>query len=512
MELSLTREKLNYAENVLSDTRTAEEAMEIIVPDALPDILRLIGADAEVFVRSKDTSAGRVTVSGTAAVTVVYVPDGDAGLRRVNLELPYSISAEDPRVTAASRVTARVNLRGADASVLNPRKIAVRAAVTAELRCYNDAELDVPVGLEPNANADIELLPGEAELSLATDVREKAFVVSDEYQVPASNPPVGEILKSNVALIPEDTKVVGSKLIFRGTARVALLYASGDGEAASCAFETEFSQILELENAGADSEFEIIPLLTGAYIEADASPGGDARRVTAELHLAAQCVARSKRRLVYIGDAYCSKYGLETSRLPLVVENSLGERAVSGVLRGTLDAPDISRVISVSARPGTPEHAVENGELALRCPVTVNALYAAGDGSVRATSGSFDLDASIPDANASNRYATRAELTQDIYGVANENGIELRIPVDIRADETERGEYSPISAVSYDEENPLDLSNLPSLVISRAAAGDTLWNLAKRYHSTRELILQANGLEDEDAVADAEMLIIPKKR
>ncbi|MDR1064981.1 MAG: DUF3794 domain-containing protein, partial [Oscillospiraceae bacterium] len=491
MEISMTREKLRFAERVLRETRAAEETAEVIVPDALPDILRIVGADAELTVRSKDTTDGRVLVSGAAAVSVIYIPDGGGGARRVNAELPFTVSAENPRITPECRVTARVEPRSVSASALNPRKLSVRAAVFAEISCYLDTQLEIPAGVSPGNENIAELLYCEDEVNLHVDILEKTFTVNDEYQIPASQPPVGELLKSNVALAPGDARVVGSKLIFKGAAYVSLLYAPPDGsDIVPCAFETEFSQILELENAGADSEFELIPLLTSARIDAGNTPGAETRRVAAEIRVAAQCVARSKRTIRFIRDAYCSKYALEMSVTPLSFENSLGSRAVNAILRGTLPAPDASRVICVSARPGAPASARENDALSLACPVEVEALYIASDGSARRAEGSFELGASVPGVTGS-LWSVRAECSRDVYGAAADNSIELRIPVDIRVDETEKREYNAISALSADEDSPIDLAALPSLVISRVSAGDSLWSLAKRHRSTRELILSA---------------------
>jgi hypothetical protein len=509
----MVRGTLRYAENVLRETRGAEETAEAIVPDALPDILRIVGTDAEIAVRSKDTSEGRVSVSGSILASVIYAPEGGGAPRRVNAELPFTISAESKRITPACRVTARVVPRSVSAAAVNPRKFAVRAAVFAEISCYIDTSLEIPSGIAPDCGGAIEILRGETELCLPTDVLEKTFTVSDEYQIPAALPPVGELLKSSVSLSSEDTRVVGSKLIFKGMARVSLLYAPPDGsDILQSAFETEFSQILELENADAGSAFEIIPQLTSSRVEACGEQGTDGRRVSAELQIAAQCVARSKIKACFIRDAYCPKYALETTVTPLSFENSLGARPASSVLRGSLDAPDAARVVSVAARPGPVSAARENGALTLSCPVEAEALYIASDGSARRAEGSFEVSASLPDANGNSRCSPRAECSRDIYGVAADGTIELRIPVEMFADETEPREFDAISALTVDEASPVDLAGLPSLVIARVSADDTLWSLAKRHRSARELIISANSIERDDALRSGDMLIIPKKR
>ena len=46
------------------------------------------------------------------------------------------------------------------------------------------------------------------------------------------------------------------------------------------------------------------------------------------------------------------------------------------------------------------------------------------------------------------------------------------------------------------------------MTVVRAAAGDTLWALGKKYHSTPELIAAVNSLGD-GAPAEGSVLLIP---
>ena len=97
-----------------------------------------------------------------------------------------------------------------------------------DVACYNDAEMLVAAGMDEDTDAGIELLTDNTEVMTTTNVKEKTFVITDELTMPASNLPIGEILKYKAALAPEDIKVVGSKLILRGTVSVfASVYNAG---------------------------------------------------------------------------------------------------------------------------------------------------------------------------------------------------------------------------------------------------------------------------------------------
>ena len=511
MELSLIRDRFSYAENISSETHTTEEAMEMIVPDAMPDILRIVSSDAMVLIRSKDTSSERVTIGGVAMVSVVYVPDGERGLRRVNLELPFRIAADNSRITPMSNAAVRLLPGSANAIALNPRKISVRVNIAAEISCFENTELEIPTSIAPAEYDCIEALSGEMEVTLPIEVLEKTFTASCEYQIPPSSPPMGEILRTDVSLVPGEVKVVGSKLIFKGTTTITILYCGADsGEVTACSFDTEYSQILELENATADSEFEIIPLLTGAYIENGSMSDTEGRRFAAELHIAAQCVARSKIMLRYISDVYSSKFELEASWASLALYGAPTARSTPTVLRATLEASELSRVVSVSARPGAPVGTLTDGEYKLTTPVEVEALYIANDGAVRTADARFSVDTTLTDVGSENGLRSTAKCSGDVYGVPADGGIEVRVPIEISVQETTKFECTHISDISIDTEVPLDLALLPSLVIVRVSSGDSLWTLAKRHHSTCELIAGANELE-EGAVLPG-VLVIPKKR
>ena len=510
MELSLINERLSYAENVFSETHTTEETMEMIVPDAMPDILRIISADAVVLLRSKDTSTERVTVSGAATVSVIYAPEGETGLRRVRLEIPFQITGGGHRITPLSRATVRLIPGAVNAMALNPRKVSVRINVAADISCYNDTELIIPSSIAAAELQNIEVLPGETEVSLPVEVLEKTFVASYEYQIPQTNPPVGEILKTTVSLTPGEYKVVGSKLIFKGLTTVSVLYSSADGgEVAACSYETEYSQLLELENANTGSEFEIIPLLTGAYIESDTLSDSDGRRLSAELHIVAQCVARCSKRFGFISDAYSSRYELETIQSALSLAGTPVSFCVPAVLRTTLEAPELSRIITVTAKPGLPTGGFTDGKLSLSTPVDVEALYVTNDGAIRSATVGSVVEASA-DIAVGTELKISARCSGEVYGAAADGGIEVRAPIELLVQSAATHECKFISELSIDDETPLDLPDLPSLVIARVSHGDSLWTLAKRHRSTCALIAAANELEEGESLPT--VLVIPKKR
>ena len=60
------------------------------------------------------------------------------------------------------------------------------------------------------------------------------------------------------------------------------------------------------------------------------------------------------------------------------------------------------------------------------------------------------------------------------------------------------------------EEKELEDKEEYSIIVYFVKAGDTLWNIAKKYRSTVENIKQINNIEDEDKLDINQQLFIPR--
>ena len=77
--------------------------------------------------------------------------------------------------------------------------------------------------------------------------------------------------------------------------------------------------------------------------------------------------------------------------------------------------------------------------------------------------------------------------------------MEIEVVVDVK--EIAEGEV---------EEMTLDTENeIPSVRIYIVQAGDTLWQIAKRYNTTMDAIVKANDIKDPNMIMPGQKLIIP---
>lgn len=147
MELELDRTQRSGYEAVLDTTICREETLESIVPDACPDILRICDTEGVVCLRDKVLQDGRVELSGSVRAALLYLPDGEEGIRRMEVELPFSCTLEHPALTPLCRVVALPRVQGADARLINPRKVLVRVDLAFCVQVYAPVEDDICSGV-----------------------------------------------------------------------------------------------------------------------------------------------------------------------------------------------------------------------------------------------------------------------------------------------------------------------------------------------------------------------------
>ena len=500
MEAILNKRSIRCFSKVYESTINREETAESVVPDTQPDIAEILDTDGTILLRSKDVEQGRVGVSGNISTTVLYMPDGGSGVKTLGGVIPFSVYLESPVITEDTRPVAVVRVCAIEARMLNPRKVLIRADEVVTISCFEGGELELRDELEEPA--DIQVLLSSNRFSPVTDVREKTFVINEDYQMPMTKSAIGELLKHRAEIIIDDIKIVGNKLIFKGSAQISAIYIGvGDEVVSPLTFSLPFSQIMDMEGISEDADAQVNAMLTGAYVET--SPDG--RTLTCELHLVAQAVASDIAEFSYIADAYSNTNELRLD-VTLIETTTIERRlTIRETIRDVVETPSpVRETVQLYSVMGVPE--IVGGKV--RCQVTVRVMYRDDTDVLRNISKNFSLE-----SNSEIEPPMEASVTEmrcvESFASPTSGGLELRVPFDIDLLIIERQKHNMITSMESDEDAPMNTANWPSVTVLMIDGEPDIWKLAKKYRSTPELIEAANASEEEHS---GELLLIPKAR
>ena len=200
-----------------------EETLESIVPDACPDISRIVSAVGKVFLKDKELGEGSLRLSGTARVTVLYIPEGEEAPRSLEVSIPFQCVRDDPQFHAGCPVQATVQAASADARTINPRKMLVRVNLAVWAAAYRQERRELSCDVNCGEGAGMEKLLTTRKCSVIPDVAEKVFTFSDVLRPPASKPEMEELLLYRAELGTMDAKFIGKKLVLKGEDRKSVV-------------------------------------------------------------------------------------------------------------------------------------------------------------------------------------------------------------------------------------------------------------------------------------------------
>ena len=510
MELELHQEHHAFCEALPTLGGAQEETAETVIPDYCPDIARIVDAQGALYLRSREVTDGRVTVSGVVKANVLYIADGAQGVKSFEYTLPFEQTLDGRLPEGANETTLDGRLDALDVRLVNPRKLFTRAALTVSVAPYRSAMLVTCGELGESAAYHIQTRCEQREASLIEAIREKDFTFTDEFTVPGTKGAVRELLRSRVCLRGTETRVIGSKVALKGVACVELLYRTDDDALAQTATELPFSQILE----GLDGEgFEASATLrmTGAEVRAgsDSAPD-DERTVSVRVYCSASVLLRRTVSVCCITDLYSTTHELTADLRELTLScaptQTLRELTVRETLETGTDAAD---VLCTDVSFG-PVSVLRDGDTAsLRASATIRALYRDGSGALLAAERRVELTAPT-DAPQPCHASVRPLCAGEITCAPTAGGLEVRFPA-VFVLESACTTCRPCLTALRAEEESVRGEARPSLILRALEAGEALWDVAKRYRTSVEEILAANELAEEAAAAVGELLLIPNR-
>ena len=502
MDMELQRMMIEGYRPVSQGMFSQEETLESIVPDACPDISRIVSAVGKVFLKDKELGEGSLRLSGTARVTVLYIPEGEGLPRSLEVSIPFQCARDDPQFHAGCPVQATVQAASADARTINPRKMLVRVNLAVWTAVYQQERRELSCDINFGEGAGVEKLLTSRKCNVISDVAEKVFAFSDVLRPPASKPEIEELLLYRAELGSLDAKFIGKKLVLKGDIQLIVLYRGGEG-LTPVRFELPYSQILDLGTVPDEAEPEVAVMLKS--VECHLRDG--------ELEVAIEALAQAAlwvRQLVtVVSDAYCLKQPIDVERTPerlcTMAERASRRETARKLCESGIPAKQVlDCAVAVTSMSSAP---VEGG-MEFTAQASAMVLYLSEDDAL------CGVDVEIP-------VSCRMELPTDCTcsctcrpmgeasAVPVTGGLEVRFEAEFAWTTLREEQVNCVTELKPSAVQELGVR--PSVVIRRMERGEALWDIAKACGSTVEDICGANGLTAGEA-AEGTLLLIPARR
>lgn len=514
MELKKDTLQTEHTKGNASVQVTFDESYNL--PDYLPDFHSVILSRGDVRLDEGKTGPGNILVKGAVKFRVFYrTGQNDWKISCLEGEFPFQETLILESADEFDMPQVETVLEDLSIQMMNSRKLNIRALLELRVSAWEREDIEIPVEVQAEPLPEI-LREEETFLELIYRGKERCHL-REEIRLPSNKTNIRQILWQQAQIFGSGTKVMEGKLLLQGEMQIFVIYL-GEEDGGIQWFETKLPCQCEVQIPEAD--VDVIPYITtkvqNTALSVQEDADGELRIILAEADLLADLWLYRERMWEMVRDLYAldKKLLLKTRSaqvLRLHMKNESKYRMNDTIHLQSTD----SEILQICAGFGEVQidrqEMVENG-IATEGTVRVQVLYLTSNDNapIEAVEGilPFRYVVEIPGILPDCRFELQCDLEQLSFLMKSSRELEVQAVISLQALVTRPEQMEVIQEV---QEEPLDLEELnqqPGMVGLILTEQDSLWEIAKKYHTTREVIRKTNHLENKPVPVGTKLLLL----
>lgn len=501
MELKVFRDTLSAMSALCECKAELPIETEILVPDYMPQVFKIVKCFVYPVALQKQASAGRLTVEGYLRCVVYYQAEEDGSLCQTEQKMPYTKVMDLPQAEVnVCSVQVYGELEYLNCRAVNQRRIDLRGAYALMASVTVQSEQEIVTALA-DCGIEQKMLPVTASRCLTN--LDKLITAEEELVLPGQPQAILDI--SGIGQVDE-IQLISGKAVVKGSVRVSIAYRCQPGcELENAEKTVPFNQIIDMEGVPEDSTcFGHVEMIGSTLMAAAGQEGTNTLAVTAMLHLR---VCRPVECYV-VEDAFSTQYTTHVASQPLHCEQLLEQLDQTCETTVTGAMPDENaRIIGCLVTPGHPEWQAAGKGLRIGGRAVAHVLCLNSLGEIDCYDKNFEYV--LPGEYEGDAVLYRMECWPQVTDVeaGKESGsMTVRVCIQIKGlvfkKESEMAVESVVCEELLENEEP-DVA----LRIYYAQAGENVFEIAKHYHVPPAAMLKLNGLEDLQLESSCRLLV-----
>ncbi len=513
MEISLNKEKLQTSEVLgVKLSQTILES-DVIVPDVKPDIKKVVSVSGIVCVKQRVVQQDKVYVQGVVHMTVLYIPDGDVigKIKSVTVSRDFNHSIDVNGVTPDIKLPIEAEAEDFDFTLINSRKINVRCKILVSVKAMRPVELMIATGTETE---DVITKTDKILVCNSTPLYPCQVILREQLELPTGKPTIGEILRVNILPLGHEVQLLDKKAVVKGSVKVSVLYGAvdEDGSIQYLEYSLPFSEVYDMESAMEDMEGEVDYSIGDLYTEVREDSDGEARCIGVEVVLDASIKGSEAREVSVLTDAYSlsgdAEMVYDECNIEQLVDNLTAQIQHKDRVNIPEMMPPIAEVCDVNSTATVERISIEDGNIIVYGKASTEIIYLSDDENQPVVSfkHNSDFTHTFPCRDETDGCACDAKVWVEhmSYNLSGSDEMELRGIICVNIKVIKGGACRLVKDIEI-ADTPID--SRARVIIYFVQEGDSLWKIAKRYHTTVDKIKCLNGLESDKLLVGQQIKI-----
>ncbi len=483
---------------------------DIVVPDSKPDVIKIISVTARADVKEISVKKDRITFLGCINYDIVYFSDSESDrIKTILYQAPLSHQDDFFNFEEGDSISVETVCHKCSFSLNNSRKISVSNLVEFKVYAIHNKMTDM-AGIDCSGYTLPCLKDRITPINRMMCINDR-FTVEDNIEADAGD--ICEVIKVHSYVTDREYKVISNKTFVKGMLNTNVIFYDEEMRINSRTHLTEFSEVIETRNLTQDMILDISFEVVHAAAEIYRDTGICDVNISSEVRVTLS--AYEELDMDIISDIYCPdcKTNITKDKLNVLELVAMGEERITLKEVFDFEKDKCDKIALVECDVKIKEKKTDKEKIRTWGIVTLTILHI-GDNNSMIYSATKDVEfESITDALGcadDDTVSTRAYCGETDIKYLPGNKAEISVPLTMEHTVLRKVNREYIKSVTLDEECHYDRSKEASITIHFAKDDDSLWNIAKNYHTTVEEIVRVNNLDEKIPLKNRQLLLIPK--
>lgn len=515
--MNIIKNRMNVT--VVKGTKNVQTTIDsdMNVPDTKPDIEKIIASRQEVTIQNVEVMVDKLKVEGRILVSILYSTYGEKPeLASFSQTISFNEIVHMDGVLPMDTVKVNGVMEESTISIINSRKLGIKGILSL---LVSASDVDLMEGCTEIEEENVQQLHKRIHLSSLVVNKKDSARVKEEITLPNNKPNIGKILWYDVQMNYPEIKVQDGKVPIRGEMQLFLLYEAAEEQVPVQCMEWEFPFHVDVECSECrEGMIENIGISIGSkQADAKTDEDGEERILEVEIGLDLDLKIYDDINTGFLWDAYIPTGNLKLDTKAfgyekLLMKNS-GKTKVNKRIRLGEGQPDVMQLCHVDGTVKVDDSEIVDNGILVEGVLSVNAIYISNQDNTPLNSVAailpFSYTVETSPLSKDDHYDIQVSMDQLTGSMLDGEEIECKGTINITVMTFEKAKTTMIVGAEEQTFDMEEFEKMPGIVGYYVKEGDTLWNIAKQYHTTVDSMRQMNELAN-DEIGVGDRLIIVK--
>ena len=503
----LNTSKENLCLNQLIDKKKEIVTVEgdVIVPDIKPDILKIINTTGIVCTSKSEIFDGRIRVGGNILTYITYQANTEQGeTRGIHTRIDFSETIDVPNCKEGMEIEQEILIKSIESKMLNERKVSIKAILEIKIKIYSNSIVDIINSIDDMEN--IQMLNKKIEVNSLVGVGKNKMNTKDTISI-NNEDILAEILNVEFILNNNEIKVSYNKVLSKIDANIRIMYITEDGRIQITNNTIPLVGFIDIKDVSDENTCDIKYNLNNLEVRAN---DVEEHAISIEIDMDLTCYAYEKKEINNIQDLYSPLASIDIIKKEINITMNNNILKHNYEIRENLNIPEIAgnKIVCVYVNPNINNQNISNKKLMCEGETSLTIIFENND-LLDSKNVTIPFNFNIEDNNI-NKDSTidlMAEVINQNFIVTSDNSMETKIDLQFSINVSNDMNLSIIDEINCEEREEKNNYSLIMYVIKKE---DTLWDIAKKFNSTIDDIVNENKLEDLDKIKAGQQIFIPR--